>query len=176
MMKKNYLGFLIAFFCLTSNFAYAASPRDIRLATNTGGSSIAYWTTSSTNDIIQAAVLPAGGSWSTPVDFAVTGLDFQDPRVAINSSGNAVMVWYTFDSGLKKLYASAYDATLATWSTPTQISTNSETILDDFYVKLSDTDTAVIVWNSFWITTGLVTAEALVNTLGTWTGTATISN
>jgi hypothetical protein len=65
-----------------------------QVAVDARGDAVAVWTSSNgTNDIVQAAVRPAGGAWQAPADLSPAGQDARSPRVAMDARGNAVAVW-----------------------------------------------------------------------------------
>jgi hypothetical protein len=86
------------------------------------GNAIAMWFTPIGSDIfIQAALLPFGGSWSSPETISAAGGQAFDPQVAFDFQGNAIAVWDRFNGKNTSIQA----ATLpfeGSWSTPVDIS------------------------------------------------------
>jgi PKD domain len=90
------------------------------------GDSVAIWQRAdgSGNNVVQAAVRPAGGAWqSTPTNLASCYFFATVPRVAVDGRGDAVAVWRCLSK------AAGYDYTDAsvrpaggTWDTPVQLS------------------------------------------------------
>jgi PKD repeat protein len=65
-----------------------------QVAVDSAGDAVVVWARSNgTNQIIQAATQPAGGSFSGPVDLSVTGQNGISPQVAIDPSGDAIVLW-----------------------------------------------------------------------------------
>ncbi len=68
------------------------------VAIDAAGNAIAVWKLEGSNDIIQAAVRPAGQEdWAAPDDLSDAGQDAKEPAVAMNDAGEAVSVWTRFD-------------------------------------------------------------------------------
>ncbi|MCA1656146.1 MAG: hypothetical protein LC713_00230 [Actinobacteria bacterium] len=63
------------------------------VAIDQAGDAIAVWQRSDGDSIIQAAVRPAGGHFSAPVDLSAPGHDSRAPHVVINAAGDAIVVW-----------------------------------------------------------------------------------
>jgi PKD domain len=57
------------------------------------GNAIAVWKLDGTNQVVQAAVRPAGGDWEEPDDLSSAGEDARAPAVAMNDAGRAVAAW-----------------------------------------------------------------------------------
>lgn len=69
----------------------ASSPQ---LAINNAGQVVVVWKRSNgLNTIIQATTCNFGQSWSTPVDLSELGQNATSPQVALNSLGQAAVVW-----------------------------------------------------------------------------------
>ena len=65
-----------------------------RIAISPDGTATAVWYASNgSNDIIQAAIRPPGGSFGPPVDLSVTGEDARFPEVAAATDGTVTVVW-----------------------------------------------------------------------------------
>jgi hypothetical protein len=66
----------------------------IDLAVDSSGNVIAMWDlTVGEISKVQSSTLPAGGSWSTPVDVSTPGVYAYFPALKFDSSGNAVAIW-----------------------------------------------------------------------------------
>lgn len=126
---------------------------------------------------LRASVLPLGGSWSTPVTISPGGgTNASIPRIAINSSGNAIVIWtdYNPNVGYTSLYAVTLTG-LTTWSSPAQVSEDTEHVYQDYFVKLSDNDDVVVTWDSFSFVTFEASIRAQASTFGTWNTPVTIA-
>ena len=67
-----------------------------QIGMDANGNALAIWLhTTSTNGGIFAANLPAGSSWSTPVQISTVNVSAQNPVLAVNASGDAVAGWQT---------------------------------------------------------------------------------
>jgi hypothetical protein len=74
----------------------AAGPNLYRpqIAIDQAGDAVAVWVDrSGENEIVRAAVRPAGGVFSAPVDVSATGENASEPHVAIDPAGDAAVVW-----------------------------------------------------------------------------------
>ncbi len=98
--------------------------KDVSVSVNDSGLAVAAWTQNDNNTDIgttMASFLPQGGSWSTPV--AISNNEFPrvegGPSVAIDPSGNAVVVWRS-DLPINRfsIFAATYNASTASWSGP----------------------------------------------------------
>src|SRR6202011_2252964 len=64
------------------------------VAFDAAGDSVAVWIRSNgTNNIVQAAIRPAGGSFAPVVDLSAAGQNANQPRVSISPAGDAIVVW-----------------------------------------------------------------------------------
>jgi PKD repeat protein len=64
------------------------------VALDQAGDAVAMWyRPNGTNDVVQAAARPAGGSFSALPDVSTNGQDAIDPHVTLDRAGDAVAVW-----------------------------------------------------------------------------------
>jgi hypothetical protein len=69
-----------------------------QLAIDPSGNILAVWSRSDgTNLRIQAAFKPSGGAFGTPVTVSDPGFDAFKPKVDLDGTGNAIVVWSRFD-------------------------------------------------------------------------------
>lgn len=103
---------------------------DPTLAMNAAGTVVAAWAVSPyagsyTTELIQAATMPAGGTWSAPVNLSATlpfGVGYyQNPRVAIDGNGLAAAVWIYLGSPANQLFGTR-QLSGTSWSTPAALS------------------------------------------------------
>jgi hypothetical protein len=74
--------------------AAGQTANDPQVAVDGQGNAIAVWSRSNgTNDIVQAAVRAAGGSFGAAQDLSAAGQDAHVPEVAVDGQGNAIAVW-----------------------------------------------------------------------------------
>jgi hypothetical protein len=93
-----------------------------QVAVDSGGDAVAVWKRyDGTNQIIEAASRPAGGSWQAPVDLSATGQNASEPQVAVDPSGDAVAVWKGSD-GTNQIIEAASRPTGGSWQAPVDIS------------------------------------------------------
>jgi hypothetical protein len=66
-----------------------------RLGSDAAGDQVAVWErVAGTNEwVVEAAVRPAGGGWSSPVEVSAVALGARNPAVAVNAAGDAIVVW-----------------------------------------------------------------------------------
>lgn len=110
---------------------------DPDLAVGANGNAVAVWRRTS-NNVIQTASLPFGGSWSAVTDLSAIGST--NPSVAVDSNGNAVAAWVT---GGATVFASTSSFGGA-WTSPTPLSSPSGTIELD--TGIADNGNATVVW------------------------------
>lgn len=93
-----------------------------QVAMGRSGSAVAVWSRSDgTRNVIQAAALPAGGAWGTPVDLSDAANVTRSPQVAIGGDGTAVAVWERSDGDYSSIQASVL-APGGTWLAPERLS------------------------------------------------------
>jgi hypothetical protein len=65
-----------------------------QVAVDAAGKAVAVWSRlNGTDQIVQAAERPLGGTWSEPVDLSALGRSAVTPDVAVDPAGGAVAVW-----------------------------------------------------------------------------------
>src|SRR4051812_34889212 len=124
-IKKFYTAFsigLITSVYLSADIVNAFSPV---IALDDTGNAVAIWQgiTDMSNLVIRGATMPSGGSWSAPTTVSGTlpdnNLSFSQTShsLAVNSGGDAVAVWSTFNGLSYDIAASRIEA-LGSWETP----------------------------------------------------------
>lgn len=111
------------------------------------GNAIAIWNSVIGSDIItQAATLPFGGSWSSPVNLSASGGQAFDSQVSTDSSGNAIAIWDRFD-GINVIIQAAMLPFGGNWSVPVDISTVGQD--SDFpKIAIDPSGYAVVNWTN----------------------------
>lgn len=98
--------------------------RSPRVSADGSGYAVAVWSRSDgSNNLIQSSRSSNGGlSWSTPENLSESGQGADDPRIAVDGSGNAVAVWRRSDGNDDIVQSSRLVAGGVSWSTPVNVS------------------------------------------------------
>lgn len=96
-----------------------------------------------THNIIQAATLTIGGSWSTAVDISSSLIDSHSPQIKIDGSGNAVAVWHDATDQTIQYATLPYGGS---WSSPVDLSASDANIPR---VAINSSGYVVAVWERF---------------------------
>jgi hypothetical protein len=116
-----------------------------QLALDASGNATAVWSRyNGTNQFVQSAVRPAGGSWSAPVDLSATGQDAFNPQVAVDGSGNATAIWYG-TNGTNYIVQSAVHPAGGSWSAPVDLSATGQDA-SEAQVAVDGSGNATAVW------------------------------
>lgn len=96
------------------------------VAVDSAGNAVAVWllvNNAATSYIIQSAVLPFGGSWSAIKTVSNSGSNpAGNPKVVIDSSGNAVAIWEQSDGSNSLIMSATLDSGAGAWSAPVAVS------------------------------------------------------
>jgi hypothetical protein len=105
----------------TSHEFYASSPS---LSVAPTGAAAIVWRDEieAEGNVIEGAVRPAGGAWSTPARLSSIGGEPFESRAAIDKAGNATAIW-RMKSGAQWVIEAAEAPAGGSWTSPTQIST-----------------------------------------------------
>ena len=118
---------------------------DPRVAMNHSGQVVAVWTRSNgANDIIQAATMTLGGSWSTPVDLSASGQHAAHPRVEINAAGQVVAIWRR-SNGTNTIVQAATLNFGQSWSAPVDLSQTGQNA-DSPAITLNAKGETLAIW------------------------------
>jgi hypothetical protein len=118
---------------------------EAQVAMNEGGDVVAVWNRfDGTNFRAQAAIRPAGGGFSAPVNLSVAGEDAAAPQVAIDQAGGAVAVWERPDGTDRRVQA-AFRPAGGGFSGPVNISVGGQSAFDP-QVAMDQAGNAVAVW------------------------------
>jgi hypothetical protein len=96
-----------------------------------------------------------GGVWTNPANLADNispdGQDARNAKVAMDNSGNAIIVWHQSDGSHKQIFKSEYRN--GAWHNPASLSDNISPDGQDAYfytqVAMDNNGNAIIVWNQF---------------------------
>ena len=117
------------------------------IAINSSGEAVAVWhRIVGSRSIVQSAFRPPGGTWSKPTGISSPKGDAQEPRVAINAAGKAVVVWAQV--GRKYFVVkSASRSPGGTWSAPSTLSANArEQASTEPQVAIDSSGEAIAIW------------------------------
>lgn len=121
----------------------ATSPQ---LAVDGEGNVTAVWyRNDGTNNIIQSASLPVGGSWSSPVDLTIAQYSGQgdiQPQVAVDPAGNAIAVWVNDPTGTIRGAIKPFGGS---WSEPMDISDSGSNVGEP-QIAIDAYGNATVVW------------------------------
>lgn len=131
-------------------------PSNAQVKIDSLGNIVAVWEEDqATGAVIQAANYDASTlTWSTPQQISPIAIEYSgDPKLAINSSGEAVAIWQSIDSvnNINTIYAATIGLQTSppTWSTSTALSTTNESVdMTSMKVEVSDSHSAVVTWIS----------------------------
>lgn len=100
------------------------TPNEVRLAVDTSGNVIAVWVgvNGPATTIQTARYSASGASWSAVTDLSDTGQNAYFPQVAVDSDGNAVVVWQRSDGSHFIVQTARYSAQSDAWSIVTDLS------------------------------------------------------
>ncbi len=122
-----------------------------RIALNDNGDALIIWSQSDGSFFQTFRSENRNGSWSDPAiisdNFSPDGQDTHSPKVALNQSGDAVIVWSQSDGAFLQIFRSEHRDGL--WTDPTGLSDNispDSSDADAPQVALNDSGDAVIVW------------------------------
>jgi hypothetical protein len=112
------------------------------------GNTVAVWRWyDGSNQVIQAAHRPAGGSWGLPLTLSDAGQDAGQPQVAVNERGDAVAVWWRSDGNNTRVQAARRPAG-GSWGTPVTLSAEIKDAFEP-QVALDRLGNAVVVWTRY---------------------------
>jgi hypothetical protein len=116
-----------------------------RVALDANGDAVAVWERDDgTEEIVQAATRPAGGTWGAPVDLSAAGESAKEARVALDANGDAVAVWER-DDGTEEIVQAATRAAGGSWEAPIDLSAAGESAHDP-HVAVDPAGDAIAVW------------------------------
>ena len=146
--------------------AQAAS--DPQIGFDGAGNAVAVWMGySGITPLIQAAIRPAAtGVWSAPQDISGTGQRAEYPQLAVDSAGNAIVVWAHWDGANSIVQAAAHPAG-GVWQAPENVSAVGH---DSWFPQVArdQAENAVAVWQSADGTTNSIVQAAVRPASGVW--------
>ncbi len=116
-----------------------------QVATGPDGTTTAVWQRlDGSNNIIQAATRPPGGSFGTPVDLSASGQDASDPRLAVSPDGTVTVVWRRSD-GISVIIQAATRPPGGPFGTPVDLSASGQDA-NDVDVATAGDGTTTVAW------------------------------
>lgn len=113
-----------------------------RAALDAKGDATAVWYRyDGSNYIVQAAILPAGGMWSAPLDLSPSGIDAVVPEVAVDPQGDATAVWNRND-----VVQAAMRPAGGSWQNPVDVSASGQ-IIEAPEVAVDPHGNATAIWD-----------------------------
>jgi len=118
------------------------------VAVDGAGDAFVVWMRSNgTNDIVQAAVKPAGGAPSMPVNLSAPGEEASEPQIAVDPGGEAIAVWVR-SNGSNDIVQAAIKPPGEGWGKPANLSEAGEEASQP-QVAVDAAGDATVVWRRF---------------------------
>ncbi len=114
------------------------------IAVNANGKAIAAWSEGSPPSLWINSYSPAFGWGKAERVGALTGIEC-GARIALNSTGDAVLAWVHVVNNSVELLAATYNPTTG-WSQPSQLDVNTVTSGSNFWVSVDDSGSASVFW------------------------------
>lgn len=125
----------------------AVAAEGAELAVDRLGNAVAVWQRSSgRNSVVQAAIRPAGGTWSSPQDLSSPGVVAFEPDVAVEAAG-ATVVWTAIHASRTVVESSARSPA-GVWSAPRLLSDPGSSATAPV-VSMDDRGGAISAWQWF---------------------------
>jgi len=118
------------------------------LAMNGDGDAVTAWRQGDGADLNIYVAVYAASTWGTAaaIDNVTTDASDSVPQVAINNTGNAVVLWRQNDGTTESLFANQYTKSDTTWGTAGLVESSANIALDDFSVAIDSNSNAIAVW------------------------------
>jgi hypothetical protein len=113
------------------------------------GNAIAVWVRGdSTTSHIWSSRYVAGTGWNTatPVDANVDLAEAEEPQIAFDTNGNAIVVWTQSDATGFHIWTNRYTAAASTWGTPRTIDNGITFSTSDPQIGVDPAGNALVVW------------------------------
>lgn len=131
------------------NAGSASSPQ---IAVNSSGNAVAVWYQSDgTRYNIWANYFdPLTGNWQGAVLIESDEGTADNPKIAINDSGNAVAIWWQYIDSRRSIYTNYFNTTTGHWqSSPTLIEHDNTGDADSPQITMTNSGDAIAVWRQF---------------------------
>jgi hypothetical protein len=127
-----------------------------------------------TNQVVEAAVRPAGGAWEAARQLSAAGRDAYNPHVATGPQGDVVAVWRRYDGSNDIVQAAVRPAAGGAWQAPVDLSAAGHDA-DNPRVAFDAQGTAIAVWMRTNGTNWLVQAAVMAAGTGVWQAPVDVS-
>ena len=126
-----------------------ASARDLDLAMNSNGEAIAVWVQNDGGgESVWANQFSFGAGWSNPIPIEMQAATANDPKVAIDDSYEAVVIWENITMSSSTLHSNRYLS--GSWQQPQTIPLNgANPLVAITSVALDDAGNCIAVWTQF---------------------------
>ncbi len=150
-----------------------------------GGDAVIVW--QSNYDSVKYCILTSLynkilNTWSTPINISGTTGNSTDPDVAIDTDGNAIAIWWYYDSSNYMIKTSIYKKNVNSWSSPEIISPQTS-IVNDYMTPIqiaidNSSGNCVAMWSmeSDTSTPAGVYTSTYNKSLNTWSSYSIIYN
>jgi hypothetical protein len=121
-----------------------------QIAVDSNGNATAVWSRfNGTNLIIQSSSKPFGGPWqTTPDDLSLSGQDASNPQIAVDSVGNATVVWAR-SNGTNTIIQSSSKPFGGPWQmTPDDLSLSGQDASNP-QIAVDSNGNATVVWSRY---------------------------
>ncbi len=144
-----------------------------QVAVDAAGEATVVWTRyNGSNDVVQAAVKPAGEPWGQPATLSKAGQEASEPQVAVDAAGDATVVWRRFN-GSNYIVQAAVRPAGAPWGNSATLSEAGQNASDP-HIAVDTAGDAIAVWTRYNGSNGVV--QAAVKPAGEpWGTTTTVS-
>jgi PKD repeat protein len=102
--------------------------------------------------VVQSAYRPAGGSWETPTELSEAGENGGDPEIALDSSGDTMVVWdgHSGENGTTEVVHAAYRPAGGEWQAPADLSAAGVLVEgNELRVALGTHGEAIVTWSAY---------------------------
>jgi len=147
-----------------------------QVAMDSAGNAIAIWYRSDgSNDIIQTKrYVKATNTWSTVTNLSETTQNAYNPQVAMDSTGNAIAIWYRFNDSNNIIQTKRYDEATKTWSTVTNLSDPGQDAYNP-QVAMDSTGNAIAIWYRSDGSNDIIQTKRYVEATDTWSTVTNLS-
>jgi hypothetical protein len=144
-----------------------------QVAVDHNGDAAAVWVRSDgSNNIVQVATRPAGGSWSTPMDLSQGGQDADSPRVALDASGDVFVAWDRYDGSNDRLQVAVDTGGMWGATQTLSVAGKSANLYD---LKVNSAGSAMAAWD-LYDASGNYVIQVATYAAGTWDAPQSLSD